>query len=185
MKWIEEFEFLLDQKSIYQRVKEVKKYREADDITIVSYDPKYKSAFKKLNEECITTFFKMEEADYKALDTPKKYILDSGGGILIALYNNEPVGVYALIKMNSCIYDYELAKIAVFLKTKGKGIGWILSTSILKKTKVLGAQKIYLESNTILKPAINLYHKLGFKKVVGSTTPYERCNIQMELELEL
>ncbi|RZL43422.1 MAG: MarR family transcriptional regulator, partial [Pedobacter sp.] len=40
---------------------------------------------------------------------------------------------------------------------------------------------IYLESNTILKPAINLYHKLGFEKIAGKPTPYTRCNIQMEL----
>lgn len=49
--------------------------------------------------------------------------------------------------------------------------------------KELGASKIYLESNTILKPAIQLYQKLGFQKIVGRTTPYKRCNIQMELIL--
>jgi hypothetical protein len=47
----------------------------------------------------------------------------------------------------------------------------------------MGAKKIYLESNTILKPAINLYHKMGFQKVSGLATPYKRCNIQMELVL--
>ncbi|RYY25293.1 MAG: MarR family transcriptional regulator, partial [Chitinophagaceae bacterium] len=47
----------------------------------------------------------------------------------------------------------------------------------------LGARKVYLESNTKLEPAINLYYKLGFKKIAGAPSPYERCNIQMELEL--
>ncbi|RYD17729.1 MAG: MarR family transcriptional regulator, partial [Verrucomicrobiaceae bacterium] len=41
-----------------------------------------------------------------------------------------------------------------------------------------------LESNTVLKPAIKLYEKLGFKKVVGRASPYSRANIQMELDLE-
>ena len=51
------------------------------------------SAFRTLNEEWITDYFRMEEADYKALDHPKEYILDKGGAILVALYKDEPVGV--------------------------------------------------------------------------------------------
>ena len=180
---IEEFEFLLDQKSMYHRVKEEKKFREAESVKIVPYESKYRILFKSLNEEWITTFFKMEEADRKALEHPKEYILDQGGEILIALYNEKPVGVCALIKMNDLNYDYELAKMAVTPEAKGKGIGLILGKAIIEKAQSLGAQKLYLESNTILKPAINLYHKLGFKKVVGHPTPYERCNIQMELKL--
>lgn len=47
----------------------------------------------------------------------------------------------------------------------------------------LGATNIYLESNTILEPAINLYHKLGFQKITGQVSPYERTNIHMVLDL--
>lgn len=71
----------------------------------------------------------------------------------------------------------------VFFVLQGKSIGWLLGQAVADAAKVLGASKIYLKSNTSLKPAINLYHKQGFKKVVGRSTPYERCNIQMELEL--
>jgi len=78
---------------------------------------------------------------------------------------------------------FELAKMAVSDTAKGKGIGELLGQASIKKAKALGAKKLYLESNTILKPAIHLYHKLGFKKVTGIPSPYERCNIQMILEL--
>ena len=70
---------------------------------------------------------------------------------------------------------------AVSPKAQGKSIGWLLGKAAIEKAKSLGVQKLYLESNTKLQPAINLYHKLGFQKVVGHATPYERCNIQMEL----
>jgi GNAT superfamily N-acetyltransferase len=80
-------------------------------------------------------------------------------------------------------YDFELAKMAVSPLMQGKNIGWLLGNAVIEKAKSLGAGKIYLESNTILKPAINLYHQLGFRKVAGHPTPYERCNIQMELVL--
>ena len=182
-KAMEEWEFLLGQKTLLRRVQEIKKERESKEVTIVNYIPVYQQAFRALNEQWISNWFKMEQADYNALDDPQGYILDKGGYILVALYEGEPVGVCALIKMNDPDYDYELAKMAVSPAVQGKSIGWLLGSAIAQKAKELGAQKIYLESNTILKPAINLYHKLGFVKVACRITPYERCNIQMELVL--
>lgn len=182
-KAIEEWEFILDQKSLLTRVKEQRKKRESEHVKIVEYQPAYQKAFRALNEEWISTYFKMEDADYKALDNPDGYILNKGGGILVALIGDEPVGVCALVKMDDPEYDYELAKMAVSPKAQGKNVGWLLAQAIIQKAKTMGAAKIYLESNTLLKPAINLYHKLGFEKVAGRATPYERCNIQMELAI--
>ncbi|MFV8340969.1 bifunctional helix-turn-helix transcriptional regulator/GNAT family N-acetyltransferase [Flavobacterium sp. XS2P39] len=181
---IAEWEFLLEQKSLFRRVQEQKKVRESKDVQIVEYESQYQSAFKALNEEWISTYFEMEEADYKALDNPKEYILDKGGKIFVALHNNEPLGVCALIKMNDSSYDFEMAKMAVSPNAQGKNIGWLLGQAVVDAAKELGAYKLYLESNTILKPAINLYQKLGFRKIAGQATPYKRCNIQMELDLK-
>ncbi|SDZ98010.1 bifunctional helix-turn-helix transcriptional regulator/GNAT family N-acetyltransferase [Pedobacter hartonius] len=180
-KAIEEWEFILEQKSLFARVKEQRKKRESGKVEIVDYKPEYQSAFRDLNEEWISTYFKMETADYKALDDPQGYILNKGGSILVALFDGEPAGVCALVKMNDPDYDFELAKMAVSPRVQGKSIGWLLGQAIIQKAGTLGAAKLYLESNTLLKPAINLYHKLGFEKVAGRATPYERCNIQMEL----
>jgi DNA-binding MarR family transcriptional regulator/GNAT superfamily N-acetyltransferase len=182
-KALAEWEFLLEQKSLFKRVQEQKKLRESKEVQIVDYQPRYKSAFRSLNEEWISTYFEMEEADYKALDNPEEYILDKGGKILVAIYNNEPVGVCALIKMNDPNYDFELAKMAVSPRARGKSIGWLLGKAVVDTAKKMSASKIYLESNTALKPAINLYYKLGFEKVTGRPTPYKRCNIQMELDV--
>jgi DNA-binding MarR family transcriptional regulator/GNAT superfamily N-acetyltransferase len=178
---IQEWEFLLEQKSLFNRVREKQKQRESGKVQIVNYQSKYAKAFRSLNEEWISTYFRMEQSDYDALDDPKGYILKNGGVILVALYNNEPVGVCALIRIKDGKYDYELAKMAVSPKLQGKNIGWLLGTAALSKAKELGATSVYLESNTVLKPAINLYHKLGFQKVAGHPTPYERCNIQMAI----
>lgn len=156
---------------------------EEDALKIIDYSPIYKSAFADLNKEWISKYFKMEEADYKALDNAEEYIIQNGGYILVALLNKEPIGVCALIKMNDPLYDFELAKMAVSPKFQGRKIGWQIGEAIKLKAKLVGAKKLYLESNTILEPAINLYRKLGFIEVYGRPTPYERCNIQMELTL--
>jgi GNAT superfamily N-acetyltransferase/DNA-binding MarR family transcriptional regulator len=180
---LEEWEKILKRKSLLKRVADLKIQRESPEVKIVSYQPKYLSAFRKLNEDWITTHFKMEQPDRDALDHPDKYILKRGGFIFVALVDHKPVGVCALIKRDDEVYPYELAKMAVDSEMRGKSIGWLLGKAITEKAKSLKIDRLYLESNTVLKPAISLYKKLGFKKIVGRKTPYERCNIQMELEL--
>jgi len=180
---IGEWEYLLTQKSLLRRVQDLKKQRESARIRIVDYQPRYQPAFRSLNEQWITQYFRMEAADYKALDHPQESILDKGGHILVALDGEAPVGVCALIKMDEPPYDYELAKMAVSPLAQGKGIGWLLGQAAIEKARSLGASWLYLESNTVLKPAIQLYQKLGFEKVKGHSSPYERCNIQMALAI--
>ncbi|MEO1051733.1 MAG: GNAT family N-acetyltransferase, partial [Bacteroidota bacterium] len=151
---LEEWEYLLEQKSLYRRVQEQKKLRESQQVQIIDYKNKYQAAFKILNEEWITTYFEMEEADYKVLDNPKKYILNKGGQIVVALYKNEAVGVCALLPRDDPEYPYELSKMGVRQDMRGKNIGWLLGKAIIEKAKTLGVATLYLESNTILKPAI-------------------------------
>jgi ribosomal protein S18 acetylase RimI-like enzyme len=184
-KAIEEWEFLLEQKTLLRRVTEHKKQRESNAVQIADFQQEYAGAFKELNEQWISSYFKMEEADHRSLDNPQAYILDKGGHILVAILNNEVVGVCALMAMNDGEHDFELAKMAVSPSSQGKSIGWLLGQAALDKASSLGAAKVYLESNTILKPAINLYNKLGFQKIAGHPTPYERCNIQMAVDISL
>jgi len=178
---IEEWEFLLAEKSLLKRVADEKKLRESREVEIVDYQPRYKAAFKALNEEWINQYFKMEPSDYKYLDHPVENILDKDGHILFAIYQGKPVGTCALVKTDE--QTFELAKMAVSDLAKGKGIGHLLGVAAIEKARNAGAKRVYLESNTILKPAINLYQKLGFKRIAGKPSPYERSNICMELLL--
>jgi DNA-binding MarR family transcriptional regulator/GNAT superfamily N-acetyltransferase len=187
---IGEWEFLLEQKSLLRRVQEEKKSRESSEVRIVDCTPQYYNDFRRLNEEWITKYFRMEEADYRSLDHPEEYILNRGGHIFIALYKGEPVGTCAIIRQTpaadalpSQAPVYELAKMAVSPAAQGMGVGLLLGQVCIDKARALGSKRIYLESNTRLKPAINLYHKLGFRKITGPPSPYERSNIQMELPL--
>lgn len=178
---LDAIEHEIGEKGLYDRVMEVRKQRERGNVQIVDYHPKYKGAFKDLNVAWIEKHWEMEPSDYKALDNPTENIINKGGYIAIALYKNQPVGTCALVKMADG--GFELAKMAVSDNAKGLGIGSLLGAHIINKAKAMGAATIYLESNTILAPAISLYRKLGFKRVSGKASPYQRCNIQMELNL--
>src|SRR6202000_1993811 len=159
-KAIGEWELLLEQKSLLHRVREEKKMRESSQGEIVDYTPAHQLAFRQLNEQWITKYFRMEEGDYKALDHPQEYILDKGGYIYIGLHKGEPLATCALIRMDDG--GFELAKMAVSPKSQGLGIGYLIGKACIEKARSLGASRVYLESNTALKPAINLYHKIGF-----------------------
>jgi len=151
-------------------------------LQIVPYEPAHRAAFRQLNEAWITRYFRLEEADLRALNDPEGYILAKGGFIFMALWEGEPVGACALIKINQRVF--ELAKMAVSDKVQGKGIGYALGKACIDKAMQLGLQKIELLSNTLLQPAISLYRKLGFVEVPLPPTEYERANIKMEIMLQ-
>ncbi len=176
---IGEWEYLLKEKSLLERVRHEKKLRESSEVLIVDYKPEYKTAFKDLNVQWIEQHFKMEPSDHKYLDHPQENIIDKGGYILFALYQGEVAGTCALVPYEEG--TFELAKMAVAPEAKGKGIGFLLGKAAIEKTRQAGVRRLYLESNSSLTPALSLYRKLGFKKITGKPSPYERANIFMEM----
>ena len=155
-----------------------------NNIEIVDYQSKYRDAFSTLNKEWIDAYFTMEEKDEKVLNNPEEYIIDKGGYIIVVLSGGKPIAVCALIKLYNSEHDYELAKMAVSPQFHGRGIGFLLGKAAVNKAKSLNAKSLFLESNTILEPAINLYRKLGFIEVPIKNSPYKRSNIQMVLNMQ-
>lgn len=179
---IGEMEYALARKPLAGRVKAVRDARLASEVQLFDYAPAYQPDFKRLNVAWIEQYFRLEAADLKALDHPEAYILQPGGHIFLAAYQGAIVGTCALLPMPAA--TYELAKMAVSPTAQGLGIGYQLGQAAIAWARAQGAARLYLESNTRLKPALSLYHKLGFHKTVaGQPSPYERCNIQMELVL--
>ncbi|SHG23651.1 GNAT family N-acetyltransferase [Chryseobacterium sp. OV279] len=152
-----------------------------NEVTIINYEPQYKEAFKTLNEEWIKTFFTMEAGDYKLLDNPEEQIIDKGGHIVFAILDHEAVGTCALVKMSDEPLRFELSKMAVSPKAQGKKIGYLVGQALVDKARELKAESIFLETNSVLVPAIKLYEKLGFKHMPISDSAYDRCDTQMLL----
>lgn len=152
----------------------------ADELIIADFAAGYAGDFKRLNVEWITQHWELEDADRRVLDHPEEHIIRNGGAIFIALYDGNPVGTAALLAKDQA--TFELAKMAVSPTVQGKGFGYIIADHALEHARKMGAQRVYLESNTILTPAISLYRKLGFTELSESdeASPYSRCNIQME-----
>jgi GNAT superfamily N-acetyltransferase len=152
-----------------------------NQITILNYEPQLAPYFKQINAAWIEHYFKLEEHDLHQLETPEESILDPGGAILFARYENEIAGTCALIKTGET--EFELAKMGVDEKFRGKQIGKTLLIAAIEKAKALGATKVWLGSSTKLQAALRLYEQYGFKHVPLQPSPYARADVRMELNL--
>jgi len=150
-------------------------------VEIVSYLEKYSQFFYDLNHDWLSEFFYVEEYDEKVLKNCKQEIIDKGGYIFFALYENEVVATMSLIPRDKNIY--ELNKMAVKKDLRGNGIGHQLIQFIIDFSTKNNFKSVILYSNTILKNSIHLYNKFGFIEVDNPDAPYKRSDIKMELKL--
>ena len=180
---LDNWEKALAEKSLLKRVQDEKALRDKQVVEIVDYRPEHFMTFKRLNIMWINSHWSLEPHDLEVLNDPQASILSKDGHIFVALVNGEPMGVVALCRMDGTEYDFELAKLAVDPAARGTGVGEKICRAALECAGKLGAKKIFLESNTILKPAISLYRKLGFTELEEYHPAYERGDIQMELTL--
>ena len=181
---ITNWEEKLSEKSLIDRVIEQKRKREKRKIEIVDYSPQYLPVFKRLNIMWINSHWSLESHELEVLSDPDASIISQGGHILVALVDGKPMGVVALCKMDHPEYDYEIAKLAVDPEARGTGVGDAIFKTAISKARSLGARRLFLESNTILKPAIGLYRKYGFTELTEYHPAYDRGDIQMELNLK-
>ncbi len=177
---VEEMENTLKEKCFFERANEKIKASKMDEVTIIGFKPSLAKYFADLNYDWIKKYYVVEKQDAKLLDNPKQYIIDKGGEIIFAEYEGEIVGTVALINDGNNVY--EMSKMAVDKKYRGKQIGKKIGLAIIERAKELGAKEIYLVSDTKLAPAINLYERLGFKKVELRESEYKRANIKMSMK---
>ena len=156
----------------------IKELQPGDDAT----------AFRTLNEEWISKYFTLEEKDRQQLNHPET-ILDHGGHIYLAYRDNVAVGCVALVPMPSTPdtgHVFELSKMAVAPHVRGLGIGRGLLLHVVDQARALGADSLFLGSNTRLVSAVALYESAGFRHLPPDRQPqlaYTRANVFMELGL--
>ena len=150
-------------------------------IKIVPYDNRYKSDFEKLNRAWIEEYFNMEHEDLLILQDPETHVLQKNREIFFAVSDQEVIGTAAMISFADGVY--ELSKMSVKKNFQGKGIGKLLLNRCINFAKEQNANAIFLLTNDILKPALNLYLSCGFVKDRYDDQRYERGNTKMTLTL--
>lgn len=142
------------------------------------------TAFRELNEAWITKYFRLEEKDREVLNDPENKILKKCGQIFMAFVDGEPVGCCGLLKMSDT--TMEVAKMAVDERYRGQGIGRAVLGAVIDYARENCMHRLYLETNHILTPALQLYHSMGFRPVPEDRvvkSPYKRADVFLELWL--
>jgi DNA-binding MarR family transcriptional regulator/N-acetylglutamate synthase-like GNAT family acetyltransferase len=185
MKALDKIEKSLDHAETYDRIRTRIKKRQLKEVEIIDYQPKYEKYFKKFNLEWLKKYFTVEPLDEKMLSHPKEEIIRGGGHIFFARLDGKIVGTAALIRHDKS--TYELAKMAVTEKARGRQVGKKLALAAIEKAKSLGARTILLNTSSKLTVANNLYRQLGFIQTFSKTdqsSRYKRPTITMKLNIQ-
>lgn len=148
---------------------------------IVDYRPDHAAAWARLNEAWLAEGgFAVEAKDRRSIDDPEGVFLAPGGRILIAEAQGRAVGCCALIRLED---GFEVSKMTVTPSARGQGLARRLLEACEAAARVAGARRLYLETNSALKPAIALYESAGFVHLPPRPTPYARADVFMEKAL--
>jgi ribosomal protein S18 acetylase RimI-like enzyme len=161
---------------------------ERTDVVVREFLPGDEAAFRRLNEEWITRYFKLEPKDELAFANPQEMILSKGGRIFFAVRSSsgaeEALGCCALLMIGPD--EFEVGKMAVTASAQGRGLGRLLMEHGIAAAKTSGAKRLFLETNHALTPAIRLYESVGFTHIPKERavpSPYERADVPMEMWL--
>lgn len=147
-------------------------------VEIIPFSADLKKPIKTLNIEWLKKYFKVEPKDELVLSNPQSEIIDKGGFIFYARYNNEIVGTISLLKIDNT--TYELSKMAVTDSVQGLGVGKKMIEYCFDVAREKNIKRLFLYSNRSLLSAIHLYEKYGFVEIPLEEGVYERADIKME-----
>ena len=150
---------------------------------VVPYREEFRAAFDALNRDWIEQYFTLEPADREILGDPSGKIIEAGGEVFFVMERGEILGTCAMLRHSA--EEYEIAKMAVAAKARGRGLGDLLMDACIAFAREREAQRVIIVSNTVLEPAIRLYRKHGFVQVpLAGDARYKRANIRLEMELQ-
>jgi DNA-binding MarR family transcriptional regulator/N-acetylglutamate synthase-like GNAT family acetyltransferase len=151
-------------------------------LTIRPFSDELAPAFHDINAEWIEAMFRLEPTDREVLENPRDRILAPGGDILfVEAAGLGVVGACALQKTGE--RQFELTKMGVRDSARGRKAGEFLLAATIRRAQEIGADTLYLLTNSKCAPAIHLYEKLGFAHDEGIMRDfgarYERCDVAM------
>jgi DNA-binding MarR family transcriptional regulator/RimJ/RimL family protein N-acetyltransferase len=151
-------------------------------VEILPFEDALAGDFHDINAEWISSMFVLEPTDREVLENPRARILAPGGDILFAKAGDlGVVGTCALQKTGE--NQFELTKMGVRETARGLKVGEALLEAVIARAGALGAETLYLLTNSKCAPAIHLYEKLGFVHDAGIMARfgarYARCDVAM------
>ncbi|MEM9026572.1 MAG: GNAT family N-acetyltransferase [Verrucomicrobiota bacterium] len=151
---------------------------------IVPYSAKYRDAFYAINVAWIKEFFTLESEDERVLSEPERAIIEPGGAIYMAVDLDGGVVIGAVSLVNRGSGSFELSKMGVIPEAQGRGVGRAMLKEAIECFRSLKGEELFLETSSILSPAIGLYESVGFvqQEQLRRGSKYARADVYMVWE---
>lgn len=148
-------------------------------MEIIRYQDKYKNDFIQLNLAWIERFYKVEQSDIDVLEHVDEHI--QNGAMVYFAIQDETVLATCMIEPHKDNV-WEICKLASAGQYTGTGAGSAVFEACINYAAENGAKKILLVTGSILKPALHIYQKYGFKEIPLNKEewPYERAELVFE-----
>ena len=147
-------------------------------VEIVQYDPRYRDAFIEYNTDWIEEYFgHLEEEDYETFAHIDDEIRE--GGMIYFAIEEDTVLAACMTKPMSGI-TWEICKLCSNKHREHSGSGSAVFAAAMQWAEDHGAKRLFIISNSQLKPAIHIYEKYGFKELKLGDYGYERGDIAYE-----
>lgn len=181
---IDSLEKRLDRDPMDDRIRSELRRLDYEAVQTDPMGPGDEKTFADLNRAWIEEVFRMEDEDRRVLFHPRETIVERGGQVYMARLEGETVGTCALIREEGGVF--ELGKMAVDPAWQGRQVGARLCDHAIAEARRLGAVTIVLQTNDVLKTAMNLYLSRGWvvEKTGSTDERYQRSNVLMRLDLD-
>lgn len=147
-------------------------------MQVVTFEEKYRQAFIDFNTDwIISNFGTLEKHDLETFAHIDENI-EKGGMIFIALQDNIPAATCMTVPIDK--YTWEICKLGSNKNILHPGAGSAVFCSAMEWALNHGAIRLFILSNSKLKPALHIYKKYGFKEIKLDNYEYARGDIAFE-----
>lgn len=147
-------------------------------MELVRFEEKYRQAFIDFNTDWIVTNFgKLEPHDLETFENIDDE-LRNGAMIFFAVENDIPLACCMSMPMEGD--TWEICKLGSNKDMPHKGAGSLVFKAAMEWAQEHGAKRLFILSNSRLKPALHIYEKHGFKEIKLDDYGYERGDIAFE-----
>jgi GNAT superfamily N-acetyltransferase len=142
------------------------------------FEEKYRQAFIDFNTEWIVSNFgALEEHDFDTFAQIDKE-LEKGAMIFFAVEQEIPLACCMAAPLEG--ETWEICKLGSNTKAPHSGAGSLVFKAAMDWALEKGAKRLFLISNSKLKPALHIYEKYGFHEIRLEDYEYARGDIAFE-----
>lgn len=147
-------------------------------MEIIPFIEKYRQDFIDINTDWIVSNFgALEEHDIESFKNIDEQ-MQAGAMIFFAVENDTVLATCMAAPMEGI--TWEICKLGANKNVPHKGAGSAVFEASMKWAMDHGAERLFIVTNTKLKPALHIYEKYGFKEIQLADYGYTRGNIALE-----